>query len=129
MSPERQLDKKRPSKGWRIHERRRKAEERRTNPLGQEEKIVIFAIPSWEKMEGTIELRMHNNPELYTLSLKHRGVLKEFYDARYAIATNGKWELYEKFIDNYSENQKIMNLLSPHFTLIKDSITPPHFKR
>jgi hypothetical protein len=127
MSPE--IERKRPSKGWRIHERNRKAEERRNKPLGQEERIVRFAIPSWEKMEGIIELRMHNNPELYTLSIKHRGVIREFYDARYAIATKGNWELYEKFFDKYSENERLMKALEPHFTLTRDSINPPHPKR
>lgn len=132
MSPERQPERKRPSKGWAKHERNRKAEERRAQALlvtSIEDRINRFALPSWERMEGIIELRMHNNSEQYVLSLKHRRVLREFYDARYAIATGGDKALYEEFIDKYGEKEKLMSDLTPHFTLIRDSIAPPRPRR
>lgn len=103
--------------------------ERRARPLSQEEKIARFAIPSWETMEGIIESNMHNAPELYTLSLKHRRVLRQFYDARYAIATGEGRKRYETFLEKYGEREKLMTSLTPHFTLIRDKISPPHPKR
>lgn len=132
MSPERQPERKRPSVGWRKHERNRKAGERRNQPLqavSAEDRINRFALPSWERIEGKIELTMHNNADQYTLSFRHRRVLREFYDARYAIATGGDKKLYEEFIEKYGENEKLMSDLTPHFTLIRDSITPPRPKR
>lgn len=103
--------------------------ERITQPLDQEERIARFAIPSWENMEGIIENNMHNNLNLYTLSLKHRGVLRQFYDARYAIATGEGRKLYETFLDKYGEKATLMTSLTPHFTLIRDKISPPHQKK
>lgn len=133
MSPETSPERKRLSKGFRKHIRSEKAEERRSQPLaqpiGREERITRFAIPSWEKMEGIIKLRMHNNPNLYTLSFKHRGILREFYDARYAIATGGDRTLYEEFFKTHNENEELLVLLTPHFELIRDTISPPRPKR
>ena len=103
--------------------------ERRAQSLSQEERVARFAIPSWENMEGIIENNMHNNPDLYTLSLKHRGVLRQFFNARYAIATGQGKELYETFLDKYEEKETLMASLTPHFTLIRDKVSPPHQKK
>jgi len=126
MSPENIQERRR------IRERRRKKQERLFPPqqvIKTEDRIRRFALPSWERTERLIELRMHNNEDQYVLSFKHRGVLREFFDARIAIATGGDRKLYEGFMEKYGENEGLILSLTPHFKLIRDFIAPPHPKR
>lgn len=119
----------RPFNRYSLPGRLKPLRERRTQPLSQEERIARFAIPSWKDIEEIIENNMHNNSNLYTLSLRHRTVLRQFYDARYAIATGEGKKLYGRFLDKYGEREGLMVSLTPHFTLIRDKISPPHQKR
>ena len=119
--PERPFDK------YAQHGMLKPLSERKT--ITTQERVDQFAIPSWEDMEGILELRTHNDPELFTLSIRHRSVLRDFYYARYAIATGEGKKRLEKFGEKYYRREKLMNDLTPHFTLIRDIISPPKTKK
>ena len=132
MPPERQPERKRPSHGWAVHERRRKAEERKSQPtqiVGQTERINKFATPSWEDMSGKFRFTMYNNPKLYTLYLKHRSVIREFYTAIYDMATGRGTEKRDEFIRDYTQkedsekyNPELIDKLAPHLSLVRDTL-------
>jgi hypothetical protein len=137
MSPERRNDgiRKRPSRGWAKHERERKASERREGVISQQEKAKQFAVPSWEEMSQIFELRMYNDEVQYVRYFKHRGILREFYDGVYKMATGQGTDDRNKFMERYTSpsskdyNPRLIDELSGHLSLIRDTLIKPGRRR
>lgn len=119
MSPERNQERK-ISRGFALHVRREKAEERRQ----------FHPIPSWETVSGMLELRTYNNDELHELylDLDNRIILKEFYDTRYDMAVGKGPKRLNRFIRKYTTDKKskfynpdLIDKLKPHLHIIRDS--------
>ncbi len=105
----------------------------RRAPVTRQERINQFALPSWEEMSGIFKYTMYNNNhEQYTLYLKHRGVIREFYEAMYDMATGKGTKKRNEFTKNYTQdpesekyNPDLIDRLSPHLRLVRDKLIKP----
>lgn len=111
----------RPSHGWAIHERNRKARERR-------EQQPLTTLPSWEITWGKIDLLTHNNQEQSDLVSKNRSVIKEAFDGLYDLAAGKGSKKRDRFMRRYTQNKKsktynpeLIDSLSPYISLMRDS--------
>lgn len=134
MSPERNIQERR-----RIRERRRKAQEKRF-PLPKvtttEDRVRFFAIPSWEKMEGILRIRTHNNPEFESLpfndlSVRDKGVVREHYDAMFDMATGRGTDKRDQFVQDYTGdpnskkyNPDLIDSLGSHLRIVTETLVP-----
>jgi len=93
-------------RGWAKHERRRKAEERRNQPLSlqystPEEKQRRLTTASWAAVRGLLNMETARIPLLHSIYEEisvideygndgpTRKIIKGYYDASYKDATNG----------------------------------------
>lgn len=119
---------RRPSKGWRTHERERKAEERREQPL--------VTLTSWDTVSNMLELRTHNTPQANDLFRENRQLLKLFYDGWFDVAAGRGRKRLEKLSKQYTENKKskyynpeLIDKLGPLISAIRDSFPSTRSKK
>src|SRR5690242_6574011 len=91
------VEHKRPSHGWAIHERNRKARERR-------EFQPLTTLPSWETTWSKIDLTTYNNPGENDFVHDNRNVIKEAFDGLYDLASGKGSRKRDAFIKQYTQN-------------------------
>lgn len=78
-----------------------------TSPSAETE-IRRRALPSWETVEGMLELRTHNNAYLNSLIQNNRPVIKEYYEAELDIASKKGSDRLNAFMEKYDHYRTLL---------------------
>ncbi len=108
MSPE--FSRVRQSKGFAKHERRRKADDRKTAATLMQAQTPIETPPNprlqaWKSMTGTIEKTFEDQPDLLTLFRRKKPFFREFFDGRYDISMGIGPTNFQAFVHKHLEDQ------------------------